>query len=75
MTLPKYTYLYGFTKDQIITLAQAPYAVAIQTKINAAKGLNERLLSGTYLEADTNRINAVSKAIKFNEELLSELVH
>ena len=71
--LPTYTYLYGFTKEEVQSLAETPYREAIEYKIRAAKALNVRLLQGTYIDSDTNRINAVQKAIKFNETLLEEL--
>ena len=71
--LPKYTYYYGFSKDEVIKLAEMPYKEALELKINAAKGLAERLLQGSYIDSDTNRVNAVQKAIKFNQELLEEL--
>ena len=73
MNLPKYTYLYGFTKEEITALADSPYKEAIEYKIRAAKALSIRLLSDTYMESDTVRVKAVLKAVKFNEELLEEL--
>ena len=72
-TLPKYTYLYGFTKEQITALSSQPYAEAIQIKIDAAKALNGRLMQPGFMNRDNTRINDVGKAIKFNKELLEEL--
>lgn len=71
--LPKYTYLYGFTKQDVAALSSQPYREAIQAKIDAAKALLARLIPGTYLESDTTRVNDVIKAIKFNQQLLDEL--
>lgn len=72
-TLPKYTYLYGFTKKQITALSTQPYAEAIQTKIDAAKALNVRLHDPDFMSRDSQRIQDVNRAIKFNKELLEEL--
>lgn len=71
--LPKYTYLYGFTKEQITALSSQPYEQAIQTKIEAAKALNVRLMQPDFMDRDNTRINDVGKAIKFNKQLLEEL--
>ena len=71
--MPKYTYLYGFTKEQITALSSQPYEQAIQTKIKAAKALNIRLKQPNFMDRDSTRINSVDKAIKFNQQLLEEL--
>jgi len=73
LTMPKYTYYYGFTKEQILALADTPHKQALQTKVNASKSLLNRLLSKHFMEQDTTRCNDVGKAIKDNLELLSEL--
>jgi len=73
ITMPKYAYLYGFTKEQITALSSQPYEQAIQTKIKAAKALNIRLKQPNFMDRDSTRINSVDKAIKFNQQLLEEL--
>ena len=73
LTLPEYRYYYGFTKDQILTLADVPYKQALHSKIDSAKSLLSRLLDKPFMEQDTTRCNDVSKAIKFNESLIDEL--
>lgn len=73
LTLPKYTYYYGFTKEQIIALADTSHKQALETKIEAGKELLNRLLSKHFMEQDTTRCNDVGKAIKFNESLIDEL--
>lgn len=72
--LPKYVYYYGFTKEQIKNLADMPYKKALLEKIKSAKGILARLLDVPFMDQDTSRINAVAKAIKFNEQLLEELL-
>lgn len=71
--LPKYTQFYGFTKEQILALREAPYEKALHIKVDAANELAKRLLAVPFMEQDTNRINKVIKARKFNMELLTEL--
>lgn len=71
--LPKYTQFYGFTKEQIIALRETPYEEALHIKVTAANELAKRLLSVPFMEQDSNRINKVIKARKFNTELLTEL--
>ena len=73
LTLPEYTYYYGFTKEQIIALADIPYKQALLSKIQSAKALLSRLLDKPFMEQDTIRSNDVVKAIKFNESLIDEL--
>ena len=73
LTLPEYTYYYGFTKEQIIALADLPYKQALLSKIDSAKSLLSRLLDKPFMEQDTTRSNDVLKAIKFNESLIDEL--
>ena len=73
LTLPEYTYYYGFTKEQIIALANIPYKQALLSKIDSAKLLLSRLLDKPFMEQDTTRSNDVLKAIKFNESLIDEL--
>ena len=71
--LPKYTYLYGMTKEDVVKLKDTAYEDALKYKIKMAKELNERLLIPEYMTRDNTRINDVQKAIKFNEMLLGEL--
>ena len=73
LTLPEYTYYYGFTKEQITALADLPYKQALLSKIESAKSLLSRLLDKPFMEQDTTRCNDVAKAIKFNESLIDEL--
>lgn len=47
LTLPEYTYYYGFTKEQIIALADLPYKQALLSKPYSAR-LN--LLNLCYLD-------------------------
>lgn len=75
LTLPEYTYYYGFTKEQIIALADVPYKQALLNKIESAKALLNRLINIPFMEQDTTRCNDVAKAIKFNESLINELKH
>ena len=75
LTLPEYTYYYGFTKEQIIALADIPYKQALLSKIQSAKALLSRLLDKPFMEQDATRCNDVIKAIKFNESLIDELKH
>ena len=74
LTLPPYTYYYGYSKQSIELLANMPYREAILDKISSAKQLLGRLLNKPFLEQDTARINDVSNAIKFNQELWDELL-
>lgn len=37
LSLPTYTYLYGFTQEQIVSLASIQYESALHIKVNAAK--------------------------------------
>ncbi len=71
--LPTCTYLYGLTPEQIKILADTPYSKALQFKVDCAESLNERLHEPDFMNRDTDRINAVLKAIKFNKQLLDEL--
>lgn len=64
-------YLYAL--DPII-LKNMNYVDAIKCKIGGAqKLLKNKLLVPHYTKRNTTRINAVYKAIKFNESLLEEL--
>ena len=74
LTLPPYTYYYGYSKQSVELLANMPYREAILDKISSAKQLLDRLLNKPFLEQDTARINDVSNAIKFNQELWDELL-
>jgi hypothetical protein len=74
LTLPPYTYYYGYSKEQVAQLANTPYREAILDKIEASKHLLRRLLAKPFTEQDTARINDVSHAIKFNKQLWDELL-
>lgn len=63
-------YLYGVDSKTFMDL---PYKDALNFKIKAAKSLLKVLFEPGYLKADHYRINSVSKAIKFNLNLLEEL--
>ena len=73
LTLPPYTYYYGYSKEYVTLLASMPYREALQDKISSAKALLSRLLYKPFQAQDSARINDVQKAIKFNNELLDEL--
>lgn len=72
-TLPTYTYLYAFDLARVAALKGLPYEIAISLKISAAKSLLKVLLDVPLMSRDNTRINAVYKAIKFNQSLLEEL--
>ena len=74
LTLPPYTYYYGYSKQSVELLANMPYREALLDKISSAKDLLARLLSKPFQEQDTARINDVANAIKFNQELWDELL-
>ena len=63
-------YLYGIQPNALNTM---PYSEALKFKIESAKTLLRTLLEPKYADCDVERINLVSKAIKFNEDLLEEL--
>lgn len=73
LSLPTYTYLYGFTQEQIVSLASIQYEAALHIKVNAAKELLSRLLHKPFQAQDSTRINDVARAKEFNLELLKEL--
>ena len=54
-------------------LADLPYKQALITKVNLGKQLMTELMSLHFMQQDTQRINKVANAIKFNNELLAEL--
>ena len=64
------TYLYGTTADDF---AQLPYVDAIKRKRELGINLRGELMQVHYTERDAIRLNAVLKAIKFNEHLLAEM--
>ena len=74
LTLPPYTYYYGYSKEYVSLLANIPYREALLDKIASAKHLLSRLLSKPFQEQDSARINDVSNAIKLNQELWDELL-
>lgn len=74
LTLPPYTYYYGYSKQSVELLANMPYREALLDKISSAKHLLARLLSKPFLEQDAARINDVANAVKFNQELWDELL-
>ena len=74
LTLPPYTYYYGYSKQYVCLLANMPYREALLDKISSAKQLLARLLSKPFQEQDTARINDVANAVKFNQELWDELL-
>ena len=74
LTLPPYTYYYGYSKEYVSQLANMPYREALLDKISSAKQLLARLLSKPFLEQDAARINDVANAVKFNQELWDELL-
>jgi len=71
--IPTYTYLYGYTKEQVIELKDLKHDEALHKKIRDAKALASRLLDKDYMEIDDYRVNRVLEAVEHNEELLDEL--
>ena len=63
-------YLYDLDPKLLINLS---YVEAIGLKIDSAKKLIKVLFEPNYMNRDNTRINAVYKAIKFNQALLEEL--
>ena len=63
-------YLYGIKP---FGFSSMQYKEALEFRVANAKLLLARLLAPHYTERDDERINAVFKAIKFNESLLKEL--
>lgn len=63
-------YLYELDPKLLIDLY---YVEALKLKIDSAKKLLKVLFEPHYMDRDNTRINAVYKAIKFNEALLEEL--
>lgn len=72
--LPTYTYLYGYTKAQVTELATMPYQEALRHKITHGRALLTRLLEVHYMDQDSSRINVILAAVKFNEQLIQELL-
>lgn len=63
-------YLYDLDPKLLIDLS---YVEAINLKIDSAKKLIKVLFEPSYMDRDNTRINAVYKAIQFNQALLEEL--
>ena len=63
-------YLYDLDPKLLINLS---YVEAINLKIDSAKKLIKVLFEPNYMNRNNTRINAVYKAIKFNQALLEEL--
>lgn len=74
LSRPAYEYYYGYTKQYVSLLANMPYQEALKDRITSAKALIKTLIEVPLLTRDTTRINDIVKAIKFNEELLKELI-
>jgi hypothetical protein len=68
--MKKTEYLYGVHPRQF---AELPYKDALTVKIQAAIELRGKILEEDYWTRDDERLNAVIKAIKFNEALISEI--
>lgn len=64
-------YLYGDLFDAK-AMAEMPYATALTYKNHCAKTTTDKLVKEPMLETDWRRINAIAKAMKFNEALLNE---
>lgn len=71
--IPTCHYLYGMPPKYMTELADLPYKQALITKVNLGKQLMNELMSISFMEQDTQRINKVANAIKFNQELIAEL--
>ena len=63
-------YLYELDPKLLINLS---YVEAINLKIDSAKKLIKVLFEPNFMDRNNTRINAVYKAIKFNQALLEEL--
>jgi len=64
-------YLYGVQPEAFKSLN---YVDALVFKITSAKAqLGKLLYNFNYIDRDDYRVNDIIKAIKFNEQLLSEL--
>lgn len=63
-------YLYDLDPKLLINLS---YVEAINLKIDSAKKLIRVLFEPNFMDRNNTRINAVYKAIKFNQALLEEL--
>lgn len=63
-------YLYDLDPKLLINLS---YVEAINLKIDSAKKLIKVLFEPNFMDRNNSRINAVYKAIKFNQALLEEL--
>lgn len=63
-------YLYDLDPKLLINLS---YVEAINLKIDSAKKLIRLLFEPNFMDRNNTRINAVYKAIKFNQALLEEL--
>ena len=63
-------YLYDLDPKLLINLS---YVEAINLKIDSAKKLIRVLFESNFMDRNNTRINAVYKAIKFNQALLEEL--
>ena len=63
-------YLYDLDPKLLVNLS---YVEAINLKINSAKKLIKVLFEPNFMDRNNTRINAVYKAIKFNQALLEEL--
>ena len=72
-TVPTCYYLYGVAPVYMTELADLSYKQALITKVNLGKQLMSELMSLHFMQQDTQRINKVANAIKFNNELLAEL--
>lgn len=72
-TTPTCHYLYGVAPVYMTELADLPYKQALLTKVNLGKQLMAELIPLHFMKQDTQRINEVANAIKFNQELLAEL--
>ena len=72
-TVPTCHYLYGVAPIYMTELVDLPYKQVLLTKVNLGKQLMTELMSLHFMQQDTQRINKVANAIKFNQELLAEL--
>ena len=63
-------YLYDLDPKLLINLS---YVEAINLKIDSAKKLIRVMFEPNFMDRNNTRINAVYKAIKFNQALLEEL--
>lgn len=70
VVLKKSEYLYGVQGSYFKDMT---YIDAIIKKIELAKATASRMLKGSFMDVDSNRLNKVMESISFNTLLLKEI--